>query len=126
MSKKPGFGSVGLSEDSLNFIKRYVAGNTSNVSQFTPFHTITSAFLFFFSLGYETNNIRKEASTGNIAPRGFPVESFEVLLIQDAIRRKKSIGAVVSGYAEGGIAFLRSKIESGESLSDLFSDLSNF
>jgi hypothetical protein len=126
MSKKPGFGSVGLSEDSLNFIKGYVSGNASDVFQFTPFHTITSAFLFFFSLGYEINDIRKEASTGNIAPRGFPIESFEVLLMQEAIDNKKSIGALISGYAEGGIAYLKGKIENGGSLSSIFSDLNDF
>ena len=77
--KKPAIGSIGLSEESLDFVKQYIKTEESGVLDYVPFPTITSAFVFFFSLGYELEEIRQESSTSNIA-RGFNFEIFEELL----------------------------------------------
>lgn len=119
MSKKPASGSIGLSAESLEFVKQYVQNDDMEVLTFAPFHTITSAFIFFFSLGFESNQRFQEASTGNIAPRGFNIESFEELVLKDALTHKKSFGAIISGYAEGGIAYVKSLLDQGETFESI-------
>ena len=113
--KKPAIGSIGLSEASLDFVKQYIGNEKSDVLDYVPFPTITSAFVFFFSLGYELEEIRQESSTSNIA-RGFNFEIFEELVVEDALSMKKSLGATISGYAEGGIAYIQNQMKKGNSL----------
>ena len=116
--KKPAIGSIGLSEESLEFVKQYIKNEESDVLDYVPFLTITSAFVFFFSLGYELEETRPESSTSNIA-RGYNFEIFEELVIVDAVGMKKSLGATISAYAEGGIAHVQNQIKVGNTLQQI-------
>ena len=123
MSEKMRLGSVGLSEESLEFVRGYVNDKEySENMNFKPFDTIISAFTFFFSLGYEMGYRRTEASKGNVAPRGYNIESFLELISEEVRTENKSMGAIISSYAEGGIAYTKERLNSGKNLQSVFSE----
>lgn len=123
MSEKMKLGSIGLSEESLEFVRGYVDDKENSESmRFKPFDTIISAFTFFFSLGHEMGYRRTEASKGNVAPRGYNIESFLELISEEVRAENKSMGAVISSYAEGGIAYTKERFADGKNLQHVFSE----
>lgn len=80
-------------------------------------------FKLGFSIGY-VNGIffkNKEGSKNRktVAPRGFPMAAYRMILEEEAIQRKMSIGALISAYADAGLLHLKSHIDSGKDLMEL-------
>jgi len=113
-------GSVGVTKDTLNFLKTLVY-DKNNISEDRPFESITEAFRFSFSLGYSLDIRQKEkAVAGNIAPRQFNVDDYETILRQICIQDGISLGALCSEYGEAGADLIIKKIKSGGTVLDFF------
>jgi hypothetical protein len=68
-----------------------------------PFESIVEAFRFAFSLGYCKNTKKEKAGSHvTVAPRQFVVTDYLELLRSELASSKKSLGGLISEYAEGG------------------------
>jgi hypothetical protein len=95
-------GSVGISENSHALLVSLV-NNVENQSNDQPFESIVEAFRFAFSLGFAKQ--RKKEKSGShvtVAPRQFVVTEYLELLRFELSTSKKSLGGLISEYAEGG------------------------
>jgi|GEM_PF-1958499 len=80
-------------------------------------------FKLGFSIGY-VNGLLSEGNKENgdrktVAPRGFPMDSYRLVIEEEAVKRKMSIGALISAYADAGLLYLKSHIDSGKDLMEL-------
>ena len=95
-------GSVGISEASHKLLVSLVY-NPENVSDDRPFESIVEAFRFAFALGYSQSKSNvKTSRTVTVAPRQFVVTEYLELLRNELKNKKKSLGGLISEYAEGG------------------------
>ena len=114
-------GSVGVTKDTLNFLKTLVY-DKNNISEDRPFTSIVEAFRFAFSLGYSLSSRKKRlGESETIAPRQFVVTDYEVLIRQTCIKENISLGALCSEYAESGAEIMQRKIDDGKTVLDLLS-----
>mgnify|MGYP000878168721 CR=1 FL=1 len=123
MSDEIALGSVGVTEESLEFLRsvsiQRESGDETD-SKDCPFDSIANAFKFAFSYGYSNDKrLKKKAPAGNIAPRAFNARDFEVILSDTCKEEKLSLGALASEYAEAGIEVMIECTKNGESLLNL-------
>lgn len=122
MSEEISLGSVGVTEDSLDFLRSIcnLDKKQGGGMEDRPFDTIAGAFKFAFALGYsKRKRLKKKASAGNIAPRAFNARDFLVILSEECKKEGLSLGALASEYAEGGIETMTEQMSSGESILQL-------
>jgi len=123
MSEKPNPGVAELSLELHNFISQLVFKNDSDALSDRPFETIGYAFRFAFGLGFRSNT--RKALTNprkDIGVRGFRPEDFMTLVEDICIDEKKSLGAVISEYAEHGANEMRNHLSEGGSLLQLLNE----
>ena len=95
-------GSVGISKTSHALLVSLVY-NPDDVSEDRPFESIVEAFRFAFALGYSQGKSNEKTSrTVTVAPRQFVVTEYVEILRNELIDSKKSLGGLISEYAEGG------------------------
>ena len=95
-------GSVGISKASHALLVSLVY-NSDDVSEDRPFESIVEAFRFAFALGYSQGKSNdKTGRTVTVAPRQFVVTEYVEILRNELIDSKKSLGGLISEYAEGG------------------------
>lgn len=79
-------------------------------------------FQFGFALGY-TKKLdflsSKSKDRKTIAPRGFPYDAYRTIVEEEAIKRKMSIGGLLSAYADAGLLHLKQEIEAGKDLLEI-------
>lgn len=80
-------------------------------------------FKLGFSIGFVHGTIMKdEGKTKDrktVAPRGFPMNAYRMILHEEAVERKMSIGALISAYADAGLLLLKEHLDSDKNLMDL-------
>ena len=80
-------------------------------------------FKLGFSIGFVHRTIMKdEGKTKDrktVAPRGFPMNAYRMILHEEAVERKMSIGALISAYADAGLLLLKEHLDSDKNLMDL-------
>lgn len=113
-------GSLALSKKSHAILSNLVY-DESNPSENKPFTSIVEGFRFAFALGYNNNQLNHNAKkTETISPRQFVVEDYYHLLLSEISTSGKSLGGLISEYAEGGcdlidsnenILFVSSKVD---------------
>jgi hypothetical protein len=112
-------GSVGISQKSHDLLTSLVFdGYLANEDR--PFTSIVEAFRFAFALGY--NKKQKIESSGKkegIAPRQFVVDNYLNLLLDELIQTNKSLGGLISEYAEGGCDIMQKHLSDSKSISEL-------
>ena len=95
-------GSVGISEESHQLLVSLV-NHIEAPSEDQPFESIVEAFRFAFALGYSKNKKKEKTGTNvTVAPRQFVVTEYLELLRTELGSSKKSLGGLISEYAEGG------------------------
>jgi hypothetical protein len=112
-------GSVGISGNSHSLLVSLVFDESLS-NEDRPFTSIVEAFRFAFALGY-TNNLKSEKSGKNVtvAPRQFIVNDYLHLLSEEISQTNKSLGGLISEYAEGGCKLIFEHIEKNNSLYEL-------
>ena len=120
MNEEIALGSVGVTEESLDFLKSVCktkdGGHMSDMED-RPFDSIANAFKFAFALGFARGERKKKkAPAGNIAPRAFNARDFEVILGNTCKEEGRSLGALASEFAEGGIEGMMDMKNSGGSI----------
>ena len=95
-------GSVGISERSHQLLVSLVKQD-GIFTYDQPFESIVEAFRFAFALGYSKNNKKDKMGTPvTVSPRQFVVTEYLELLREELHSSKKSLGGLISEYAEGG------------------------
>lgn len=112
-------GSVGISENSHSLLVSLVF-DESLANEDRPFTSIVEAFRFAFALGYN-NNLKSEKTGKNVtvAPRQFIVNDYLHLLSEEISQTNKSLGGLISEYAEGGCKLILEHIEKNNLLYEL-------
>ena len=99
-------GSVGISKSSHELLVSLVF-NEDSLSEDRPFESIVEAFRFAFAVGYQKNKSNGDTSrTVTVAPRQFVVTDYLELLRSEINNSNKSLGGLISEYAEGGCEIL--------------------
>jgi len=95
-------GSVGISETSHQLLTSLVYEELS-VEDDRPFLSIVEAFRFAFAYAYSQNiTTQKSGKSVTVAPRQFVVDDYLELLRDEALASGKSLGGLISEYAEAG------------------------
>jgi hypothetical protein len=95
-------GSVGISEASHKLLVSIVH-NQDYILEDRPFESIVEAFRFAFALGYSQGKSNDQTRrTVTVAPRQFVVTEYLELLRNEIKDKNKSLGGMISEYAEGG------------------------
>ena len=117
MNEEIALGSVGVTEESLDFLKSVCKTKDGGHMEDRPFDSIANAFKFAFALGFARGERKKKkAPAGNIAPRAFNARDFEVILRNTCKEEGLSLGALASEFAEGGIEGMMDMKSSGGSI----------
>jgi hypothetical protein len=100
-------GSLSVGEESHQFLEALVVSDGfSELLQ--PFESIVEAFRYAFSLGFLNGQKGvREGAASTISPRQFISRDYYDLLEEEALSSSKSIGMLISEYAEGGIVLIR-------------------
>lgn len=119
MTSEIKIGSLAMSQSSAEFVNTLVDGGEDEDSTCKPFKSIVEAFRFAFAVGFHHNvSIKREGPPVTVAPRFFISRDYYDLLEQEAVQDNKSLGQLISDYAEGGIDMMR-KAQSESSILDL-------
>ena len=122
MGTEISLGSVGVTEESLDFLRSVCNTGKEEEEDMEdrPFDSIAGAFKFAFALGFSKNKrAKKKAPAGNIAPRAFNARDYQVILSNECKEEGVSLGALASEYAEGGIEIMSKQMRDGVSLLQL-------
>ena len=112
-------GSVGISEESHKLLVSLVQ-NEDLPDEDRPFTSIVEAFRFAFALGYSKNAKRQKSGKNvTVAPRQFVVDDYLHLIYDEISTTGKSLGGIISEYAEGGCEVIKEKISESKNISDL-------
>lgn len=112
-------GSLAMSKPSADFVNTLVDGDDDTDLVCKPFQSIVEVFRFAFSVGFHHNySIKREGTPVTVAPRFFVSKDYYDILQQKAIQENKSLGQLISDYAEGGIALMK-KAQSESSILNL-------
>lgn len=112
-------GSVGISEASHKLLVSLVQ-NEDLPDEDRPFTSIVEAFRFAFALGYSKNEkSQKSGKNVTVAPRQFVVDDYLHLIYDELKSTGKSLGGIISEYAEGGCKIIEEKISVNKNISDL-------
>ena len=113
-------GSVGISEESHRLLVSLVF-DEEFPNEDRPFNSIVEAFRFAFALGY-SKSVKKEKVGKNVtvAPRQFVVDNYLHLIYDEVVSTGRSLGGLISEYAEGGCTLMLEHIASGKHVFDLF------
>ena len=112
-------GSVGISENSHSLLVSLVF-DESLANEDRPFTSIVEAFRFAFALGYsKEKKIERSGKKEGIAPRQFVVDNYLNLLFDELIQTNKSLGGLISEYAEGGCDIMQKHLSDSKSISEL-------
>ena len=97
-----------MSQSSADFVNTLVDGGENEDLTCRPFKSIVEVFRFAFAVGFHHNvSIKREGPPVTVAPRFFISRDYYDLLEQEALRGDKSLGQLISDYAEGGIDMMR-------------------
>ena len=119
MTSEIKIGSLAMSQSSADFVNTLVDGGGEEDLVCKPFKSIVEVFRFAFTVGFHYNvSIKREGPPVTVAPRFFISRDYYDLLEQEAVRDNKSLGQLISDYAEGGIDMMR-KAQSESSILDL-------
>jgi len=112
-------GSVGISEESHKLLVSLVQ-NEDLPDEDRPFTSIVEAFRFAFALGFsKKQKIERSGKKEGIAPRQFVVDNYLNLLLDELIQTNKSLGGLISEYAEGGCDIMEKHSFDSKSISEL-------
>jgi hypothetical protein len=112
-------GSIGVSKESHTLLKRLVYDG-NKPSEDRPFQSLVDAFRFAFALGYKNNHqIDDSKKTESISARQFIVGEYKYLLYDELIIKNKSIGGLISEYAEGGCFLISKHLEENQDINAL-------
>jgi hypothetical protein len=79
-------------------------------------------FKFGFAIGY-TKKLSIDSTNSNlsrdISSRNFPLDAYRLIIEEEAIKRKMSIGGLLSAYADAGLLHLKQELESGKDLMEI-------
>ena len=79
-------------------------------------------FKFGFAIGY-TKRLEIDPSNVNlnkdISSRNFPLDAYRLIIEEEAIERKMSIGGLLSIYADAGLLHLKEELEAGKNLMEI-------
>lgn len=116
-------GSVGISDGSHKLLTRLIYSE-DKCTEDRPFSSIVEAFRFAFAIGYRHQCKRKrEGKQHTVAPRQFVVTEYVEILRTELSETEQSLGACISDYAEGGCGMISEKVQAGESLLTLLSEI---
>ena len=116
-------GSVGISDGSHKLLTRLVYSE-DKFTEDRPFSSIVEAFRFAFAIGYRHQcKGKREGKQHTVAPRQFVVTEYVEILRTELSESEQSLGACISDYAEGGCGMISEKIQAGESLLALLSEI---
>lgn len=101
-------GSLAMSESSSEFVNSLVDSNNSEATEYRPFSSIVEGFRFAFTVGFLNGVSRKRVGNPvTVAPRFFISRDYYDLLKEESINEKKSLGQLISDYAEGGVELMK-------------------
>ena len=79
-------------------------------------------FRFGFALGF-TKRLEIDSTNSNlskdISSRNFPLDAYRLIIEEEAIERKMSIGGLLSAYADAGLLHLKQELEAGKDLLEI-------
>jgi hypothetical protein len=106
-------GSLSVGEESHQYLESLVLSSAES-EICTPFESIVEAFRYAFSLGLLHGEKKERIGTNStISPRQFISRDYYDLLEDEALETGKSIGILISEYAEGGIHILKKQNNNG-------------
>ena len=106
MNSEIKIGSLSMSEASHGFVNSIVS-TEGMADEDRPFSSIVEGFRFAFSGGYVNNKSKKrEGVPVTVAPRFFISRDYYDLLEDEASNENKSLGQLISDFAEGGIELM--------------------
>jgi hypothetical protein len=95
--------------------------SVGNVLKLFPSKSNVEIFKLGFAIGYVLNLEPVEVPRKqDISIRGFPLDAYRTFLEDEAISTTSTIGSLLSTYADAGLRFLKSHIESGKDISQVF------
>ena len=111
-------GSLSMSESSSEFVNSLVNVKEEDDMEYRPFSSIVEGFRFAFTIGFLRGVSKKrEGNPVTVAPRFFISRDYYDLLEEESISESKSLGQLISDYAEGGVSLMRRAHEDGSILS---------
>lgn len=112
-------GSIGVSKSSHIELKKLVFDD-NKPNEDRPFQSLVEAFRFAFALGYKNNHfVEGSKKTETISPRQFIVADYKYLLYDELIINSKSLGGLISEYAEGGCSLISKHLEENKDINAL-------
>jgi len=109
-------GSLSVSLTAHEFLTSIVKKD-EEVMEDRPFTTIVDAFKFAFSIGLiNENHLTFEGESMTIATRQFSAAEYIDIFREKIESTGKSLGGLISGYAEGGIAIMMKHASEGNTL----------
>ena len=112
-------GSVGISETSHQLLTSLVY-DANSVEGDRPFLSIVEAFRFAFAYAYSQNiTTQKSGKNVTVAPRQFVVDDYLELLRDEVLASGKSLGGLISEYAEAGCQKMDEVRTNGKSILSL-------
>ena len=110
-------GSLSWSESSASFAESVVSVEGKS-DEDRPFSSIVEVFRFAFSIGFlKEKSKKREGNPVTVAPRFMSSTDYYDLLENIALDEKKSLGQIISDYAEGGVELMVKAKEKGNILS---------
>lgn len=92
-----------------------------DVLKLFPSKSNVEIFKLGFAIGYVLNLDPVDVPRKqDISIRGFPLDAYRTFVEEEAISTRSTIGSLLSTYADAGLRFLKSHIESGKDISQLF------
>jgi hypothetical protein len=109
-------GSLSVSLTAHEFLTSIVKKD-EEVMEDRPFTTIVDAFKFAFSIGLINEKyLTFEGETMTIATRQFSTAEYIDVFKEKIESTGKSLGGLISGYAEGGISIMMKHTTDGDTL----------
>ena len=100
--------------------------NQSEIDKLRYFYSKSNGEIFKlgFAVGYTLDlEPSTEKRNNDISIRGFPIEAYRTFLEDEAKSNKCTIGNLLGSYADAGLRYLKSHLESGLDIIDLFESL---
>ena len=120
MNEKIGVGNLGLSIEMHGYLSDLI--NNAGPDNDNPFQSIMEAFRFAFSLGFINNKTQKVKSPAQtVSARGFVAKDYEVLIGLECAEKGKTLGGLISEYAEAGCRIMSEHQTAGGLILDLLS-----
>ena len=118
MTEKIGVGNLGLSIEMHGYLSNLI--NNAGPHTDNPFESIMEAFRFAFSLGFIREKAQKVKSPAQtVSARGFVAKDYEVLIGLECAEKGKTLGGLISEYAEAGCNIMLEHQAAGGLILDL-------